>query len=157
MPDFSKLLQQPAGQAPKPKSLVPGDYSSVVKKFEVLAAPEGKNYSAIIRLHLGLLDWPANATEEDKVQPKADGSTMPIDLSKRNVRKDFYDSAMWQFDNFIKSCGITIGSQTYEEILPQLIGIQCTAQVQTYVTRPDANGEMGLGNNVNDLRGGAAA
>ncbi len=149
MPDFSTLLRQPAGQAPKPKALVPGDYPAVVKKFEVLPAPEGKDYSAIIRLHLGLMDWPATASEDDKLQPKADGSTMPIDLSKRQLRKDFYDSAMWRFDDFIKSCGIAIGSQTYEEILPQLVGAQATAQVQQYLNQKNND----LGNQVGDLKG----
>lgn len=149
MPDFSALMKRPAGQAKPPKVLAAGNYSGVIKGFEILPAPAGKDYSTIIRFPVGLLDWPETATDEDKTQDSGDGVQKPIDLSKRQLRRDFYDSSLHRLDEFIRSCNIEPAGRSYEEVLPELTGCQVTAEVQQYLNQRTNE----LGNQIGNLTG----
>lgn len=149
MPDFSQLMNQPAGQAKKPKVLVVGNYSAIIKSYELIEAPAGKDYKTIIRFHVGLIGWPDSATEEDKQQEQMDGSFKPIDLAKRQLRRDFYDNSMYRLDEFIRSCGIEPNGRSYAEVLPELTGAQIVAEVQQYL-----NGKTNeLGNQIGNMTG----
>lgn len=148
MPDFSKLLSRPAGQAKSPKVLIPGNYPGVVKSHEILPAPEGKDYEFIVRFHVGLTGWPDSATEDDKMQDLGDG-LKPIDLSKKQLRRDFYDSSLKRLDDFIRSCGVEPNGRSYQEVLPELTGANIIAQVQQYLNQRTND----LGNQIGDLAG----
>lgn len=149
MPDFSSLLKAPAGEAKKPKVLVIGNYPGIVKSFELMQAPQGKDYSMIVRVHVGLTGWCDNASEEDKQQEIRPGEFRPIDLSKRQLRKDFYDNSLYRLDDLIKSCGITPDGKTYEETLPQLVGAQLVVEVEQYLNQNTND----LGNQIKNIVG----
>lgn len=72
-----------------------------------------------------------------------------IDLSKRQLRKDFYDNSLYRLDDFIKSCGIEANGRTYEEILPQLIGSPVIVEVGQYMNQATSE----IGNQVVNLAG----
>lgn len=135
MPDFSSLLKKPAGQAKKPKELPIGHYQGIVKGHSLEQAPPGKDYSAIVRIQIGLTGWPDSVAESDKVQDMGGGETRPIDLSKRQLRKDFYDNSLYRLDDFIRSCGIEPNGRSYEEVLPELTGAQVVAEVGQYLNQ----------------------
>lgn len=144
MADFSQFLRKPAGEAKKPQALPIGDYPGVVKSFEF--GDQNKNRTPYVRFHLGILDFAATVTEEEKA---ACG-----DLSKRQFRRDFYltDDALWRLDEFLKSCGVPLSGRAYEEAIPEAAGAQVTVEVQQYVS--DKNE---VGNQVGKLFGGAGA
>lgn len=150
MPDFSKLLSRTAGQAKSPKTLVPGNYPAIIKSHEILPAPEGKDYEFIIRFQIGLLGWPDSAVEEDKTQDLGNGE-VPIDLSKKQIRRDFYDNSLKRLDDLIRSCGVEPGGRSYQEVLPELTGAHVTAEVQQYLNQRTND----LGNQIGNLVGAA--
>ncbi len=150
MPDFSALLSRPAGQAKSPKALVPGNYPAIVKGHEILPAPEGKDYTAIIRFQVGVMGWPDSATEEDKTQDLGAGP-VAIDLSKKQLRRDFYDSSLKRLDDFIRSCGVEPNGRSYQEVLPELTGAHVTAEVQQYLNQRTGD----IGNQIGNLAGTA--
>ncbi len=149
MPDFSSLLKAPAGEAKKPKPLVIGNYPGIVKSFEMVEAPQGKDYKMILRVHVGLTDWCDNASEDDKQQERRPGEFAPIDLSKRQLRKDYYDNSLFRLDDLLKSCGIEANGKTYEEVLPSLIGSRLVVEVDQYLNQNTND----LGNQVKNLTG----
>ncbi len=149
MVDFASLLKAPAGQSPKPKPLYPGNYPGIVTKFETLPAPAGKNYALIIRFHLKPIAWAEGIPEEEKVAAQPGGGTLPIDLSKRQLRRDFYDTSMYRLDEFIRSIGIEPNGRSYEEVLPDCNGAQVMMEVKQYIS--NTTGEPG--NEVGNLAG----
>lgn len=150
MPDFGKLLKREAGKAPKPKPLVPGPYQGIVKSFELLDfAGKGKDYETVIRFHVALMNWPDAASEDDKNQDVGDGTTKPIDLSKRQLRRDFYDNSMHRLDEFLRAVGVEPAGRTYEECLPQVVGQLVIADVQQYLN----NNTNEIGNQIGNLTG----
>lgn len=135
MPDFGKM-RTVAGQAKKPPTLPIGDYPGIIKSFEQAKAKTG---TEILRFHVGLMGWPANAEPMEGV-----------DLSKRQMRKDFYltDDALWRLDEFFRLVGVVPdGVKTYEELAPSAVGANCTATVSQYLN--EATGEFG--NNIEKL------
>lgn len=149
MPNFAELQKSPAGKAVKPKALPVGNYSGVVKSYSIEKAPEGKNYTSMLRVQIALLDWPENATEEEKLQPQPDGSSTPINLASRQLRKDFYDNRVDLLDDFMRSLGIEMSGQSYEETWPQMIGCHVNAYVEQYLNQKTNE----LGNQIGALVG----
>lgn len=119
--DLSSLLKRPANAAVKPQALPMGDYKGIVKSFSY--DDKNRNNTPYVRLQLGLIEWPADATEADRSQLDGQGNSVPVDLSKRNLRVDFFltDDAFYRLTDFIKSCGLPAG-QNYDELIPQLVG-----------------------------------
>lgn len=148
MPDFSKLASAKAGEAKKPKAIPEGNYSGIIKGWSFEAAPAGKNYESTVRFNLGLLDWPDNTPDDEKTQDLGKGP-VPIDLSKMQMRRDFYDNVLYRLDDFIKSCGVEINERTYSEVLPELVGKRVIVQVKQYLNERTSE----IGNNVGDLVG----
>ncbi len=146
MPDFSKLANTTAGEAKKPKALPAGNYSAVIKGFSFEQAPPGKNYENIVRFSLGLLDWPTEVSEDEKSQDLGAGPK-PIDLSKFQMRRDFYDNVLYRLDDFIKACGVEMNGRKYAEVLPELTGKRVIAEVKQYVNQTTSE----IGNNIGDL------
>lgn len=140
MADFSSLLRKPAGMAKKPEALPKGDYQGVIKSFELGDA--NKNRTPYVRFHLGLVAFPDTLDHD---------ATQGIDLSKRQLRRDFFltDDAMWRLDALIRSVGIEPNERPYEEILPEMVGQQVLVGVDQYLN--PANSEVG--NQVGSLTG----
>lgn len=148
MPDFSKLANAKAGEAKKPKALPEGNYSAIIKGWEFVPAPAGKNYESMVRFNLGLLDWPDSVPQDEREQDLGNGPKA-IDLSKMSMRRDFYDNTLYRLDDFIKSCGVDMNGRTYSEVLPELVGKRVVAQVKQYLNERTSE----IGNNIGDLTG----
>lgn len=146
MPDFSKLLKRPAGEAKEPKALPPGDYTGIIKNWEMKEAPQGKDYESLVRFSIGLVAWPDSMDESDKLDESGEAA---MDLGKRQLRRDFYDNALYRLDELIRSCGVDPAGQTYEETLPQLIGRTVLVEVQQYMNQQTNK----IGNQVGKLVG----
>jgi len=151
MVDFSTLLRKPAGQAPKPKALPPGDYTGAIAKFEV--GDNNKNKTPYVRFFLNLTGWPDSVDEADRTQDGPSGSH-PIELGKRQLRRDFFltDDALWRLDELLRSCGIDPSGRSYEECLPEAAGAQVVVEVQQYMNQ--TSGE--IGNQVGKVVGAGA-
>ncbi len=143
MPDFSKLLKKTAGVAKRPTALPPATadwYPGIVKGYELVPAAENRvpppEYETIIRIHLGLTDWPETGVDEsDKQEEVEEGVFRPIDLSKRQLRRDFYDNSLHRLDDFIRSCAIDFGDRQYDEVLPEVVGQSVLVEVQQYLNQ----------------------
>lgn len=143
MVDFSALLRAPAGEAKKPSALPAGDYSAVIKSWEI--GDNNKNKTPYVRFHIGVTGWPDHVDEESR---QSEGK--PIDLSKRQMRRDFFfGDALWRLDEFIRSTGVEARGRTYEEILPELIGAPVIAEVQQYMNEKTSE----IGNQIGKLLG----
>lgn len=140
MPDFSKLMNRPAGEAKKPPVLPVGDYAGVLGQWEV--GDNNKNRTEYVRFPVRLTGWPDDVTGEDR-----EG----IDLSKRQLRRDYYtsDDAMYRLDEFIRSCGIDPSGRSYAEVLPELVGKPVIVEVRHYINQQTQE----LGNQINGMRG----
>lgn len=142
MVDFSKYMRQTAGQAKKPPTLEIGDYPAVVRSYELGESKQNK--TPFVRVNLTLTGWPEGA------EPQAG-----VDLGKRQQRKDYYltDDALWRLDDFLRSCGIDLGTESapraYEETLAELSGKDVIATVEHYVNQQ--TGE--IGNQVGKVAG----
>ena len=160
MPDFSQLLRKPAGQATRPPALPADDFPGIIRQYEL--GDNNANKTPYVRLALGLLDWGANVPDEwTSVGPDGTAKTITksdVDLSKRQMRRDFYltDDAMWRLDELIRSCGIDLGSpdapRDYEEVLPELIGQHVLVEVQQYLNQRTNE----IGNQVGRVVGSGA-
>lgn len=157
MPDFSKLYRRQAGIAKRPSALPVSqadDYPGIVKSFEYVEAPTNRpvEYESIVRVHLGLTDWPESGVDpEDQMEddPQQEGAKRPIDLSRRRLRIDFYDNALYRLDEFIASCGIESAGRTYEDVLPELVGKEVLIEVQQYTNQRTGD----IGNQVGRISG----
>jgi hypothetical protein len=139
MPDFSQLLRKPAGVAKKPPALPAGDYSGIIKSWEV--GDNNKNKTPYVRFNLVLTAPP----DDVELEPGTD-------LSKKPLRRDYYltDDALWRLDDFIRSCGIEPNEEVYEEVMPQMVGLPVTVEVQQYINQSTSE----IGNQVGKLTGG---
>lgn len=139
MVDFSSLLKKPAGEAKKPPALEAGDYPGIIKSFEV--GDNNKNKTPYVRFSLGLTGWPG--------EPQLNESGEAIDLSSKQLRRDFYltDDALWRLDEFLRSIGIEPKGRTYDEVLPETVGSPVTVEVQQYLNQSTGD----IGNQVGNL------
>lgn len=133
MVDFTALLKKPAGEAKKPSALDAGKYPGVIKSFEVGDA--NKNKTPYVRFHLGLTAWPGD--------PQTGEDDKPIDLAKRQLRKDYFltDDALWRLDEFLAEIGVETAGREYQEALPDCVGTQVSVEVQQYMNQQ--NNEIG--------------
>jgi hypothetical protein len=135
-PNFSHLLKRPAGKAKKPEALPAGLYPGVIKSVEY--GDQNKNKTPYVRCHLGLTGWPEDISEDDK----APGGE-PVDLAKRQPRRDYYltDDALWRLDELLRSMGIEPSGRSYEEVIPDAVGQSVTVEMQQYLN--EKNNETG--------------
>jgi hypothetical protein len=154
MVDFSKLLRKPAGEAKRPPVLPAGDYQGIIKAFELGDA--NRNKTPYCRFQVGLIGWGEGTPETWTVFDPASGKTYDvsqadIDLSKRQMRRDYYltEDALFRLDELIRSCGVEPAGRTYEEILPEMIGQQVLVEIQQYTNQTTAE----LGNQIGKIVG----
>jgi hypothetical protein len=127
--NFKHLLARPAGQAERPKALPAGDYPGIIAKFEQGESSQKK--TPYVRFLTNITGWPDTVEEEDRVLHKPDGTTSPIDLSKKQQKVDYYltDDALWRLDEFIRSAGLETAGKSYEEIIPECVGVHVTLAI----------------------------
>ena len=137
-PDFASLLKKPAGEAKRPPALPAGDYPAVVSSFEY--GDQNKNKTKYVRYHVRLTGW------AEGVEPIEE-----MDLSKRQLRRDFFltDDAFWRLDEFLRSTGLDPAGRSYEEVIPEIIGKNVTAEVQQYLNQQTNE----IGNQIGKLVG----
>lgn len=142
MVDFSTLLRTPAGHAKKPGALPVDSYPAVIKSWEV--GDNNKNKTPYVRFVIGLTDWPDGVSEEER---QDNGEA--IDLSKRQMRRDYYltDDARWRLEELLAGCGLTLEGSTYEELLPQMVGMSVVVEVQQYINQQNND----IGNQVGKI------
>lgn len=150
--DFGALLKKPSGKSKRPRALVVGQYSGKIKAWEV--GDKNKNNTPYVRLHLVPTGWPESVDESDRTQDDGDGNMIPIDLSKRQLRRDIFikgtdgSDMLFRLDDLLKSLGIELGAE-YEQLLPEMIGKDVLIDVEQYVNQQ--SGE--LENQVNKVIG----
>lgn len=145
MPDFSKLMSRPAGQAKKPAALTAGDYPCKIVKFELGESQQKK--TPYVRYFLVPTGFPEGASDSDKVD--SNGET--IDLSKKQLRRDFYltADAEYRLDEMLRALEVPLEGRTYEESVPDAIGKDCLAVV---IQRMATDGSDNVFNDVTDIR-----
>lgn len=138
MANFSELLKKPAGEAKKPPALPAADYPGIIKSFEL--GDNNKNKTPYVRFHLGLL-----GAAETVDAAEFEG----IDLSKRQLRRDFYltEDSLWRLDEFLRAVGVESAGRNYEEVLPEVVGKNVVVEVQQYLNQQTNE----IGNQVGKL------
>jgi hypothetical protein len=145
MPDFSKLMNRPAGQAKKPAALPAGDYPCKIIKWELGESQQKK--TPYVRYFLVPTGFPEGASEADKIDEKGEA----IDLTKKQLRRDYYmtTDAEYRLDEMLRAVGVTVDGRTYEESVPDAVGMDCLAVV---IQRMSADGSDNVFNDVTDVR-----
>ena len=144
MVDFSKLYQKPAGTAKRPPRLLSGDYPGIIRQFEKgESKPKpredgGVRGTPFYRYHVLLTGFPQGISSTWS-EVDDDGKTWnytleDLDLSKRpqtfefyfpvNAEGDMADSAIWRFDEFLRSLEIEPEGQSYEVLEQAPVGRQ---------------------------------
>lgn len=139
--DFSKLLSKNMDGVERPKPLPPGTYYGRIEKFSVDESKEKK--TPFVRFNLKV------TSADESIDADAVNG---IDLSKKQLRKDFYltPDADYRLKEFLKSCGIKVQGRTFGEVLPETVNSPVIMEV-TQRAAQDGSGE--LYNDVNSLKG----
>jgi|SRR5215831_88350 len=133
-------LLRPSAKSTLPPPAIPADlYPGVIKTYEIT---QSNNGTPLLRLPVGLLDWPSSVAEEDRYQEMEDGTKVPVDLSRKQLRKDFFltPAAYFRLENFLVSMGFEIntdseGNKDYETPVSQLFGRKVNVEVQRILNR----------------------
>ena len=133
-------LLRPSAKSTLPPPVIPADlYPGVIKSYEIAQSSNG---NPLLRLPVGLLDWPDSISEGDRFQKTEDGDALPIDLSRKQLWKDFFltPAAYFRLENFLTAMGFDIetdtdGNKDYETPVSQLIGKKVNVEVQRILNR----------------------
>lgn len=131
---------RPSARDTLPPPVIPADiYPGVIKSYEITVST---NQNPILRLPVGLLDWPDTINVDHRFQIGPEGEQIPIDLSKKQLRKDFFltPAAYFRLENFLVAMGFEIqtdasGNKDYETPVSQLIGQKVGVEVQRILAR----------------------
>lgn len=131
---------RPSARDTLPPPTIPADvYPGVIKSYEITTST---NNNPILRLPVGLLDWPDSVDAGQRVQHGPEGEAIPIDLSRKQLRKDFFltPAAYFRLENFLVAMGFEIqvdsaGNKDYETPVSQLIGKKVGVEVQRILAR----------------------
>lgn len=134
MTDISSLLRPPAVTTMAPPVIPPDIYPGLIKTYELATSQNG---NPMLRLQVALMDWPPSINKKDRVQLGPQGEEVPIDLSKKQMRKDFFltANAYYRLEQFLEGMGFDIqidgaGNKDYETPVSQLIGAPVNVEVQ---------------------------
>lgn len=131
---------RPSARDTLPPPVIPADmYPGVIKSYEITSST---NNNPILRLPVGLLDWPDTIELDKRFQIGPEGEQIPIDLSRKQLRKDFFltPAAYFRLENFLTAMGFEIatdsnGNKDYETPVSQLIGQKVGVEVQRILGR----------------------
>jgi hypothetical protein len=139
--DFKKLLSKNMDESERPRPLAPGTYYGRVTKFICDVSKEKK--TPYVRFLLAVTSAGEGVDSE---------SLNGVDLSKKQLRKDFYltNDADYRLKDFIKSCGIQVAGRSFESTLPDTVNAPVIMEV-TQRAATDGSGEFY--NDVNIIKG----
>ena len=128
-------LLRPSAKATMAPPVIPADiYPGVIKTYEINQSANG---NPLLRLPVGLIGWPDTIPEEERFQVAPDGERIPIDLSRKQLRKDFFltPAAYFRLENFLVAMGYTIqtdaaGNKDFETPVADLSGRKVGVEVQ---------------------------
>lgn len=134
MTDLSSLLR-PTAVSTLPPPVIPADiYPGLIKTYELANSQNG---NPMLRLQVAIMDWPPSVAKKDRVQTGPNGEEIPVDLSKKQMRKDFFltAAAYYRLEQFLEGMGFDIavdeaGNKDYETPVSQLIGAPVMVEVQ---------------------------
>ena len=145
MVDFTQLLSKPAFEAKKPEALPVGDYTGVIKAYEL--GDNNKEKTPYVKYTIALTEWPEDVPEAEK-----EG----INISKRQLSRNFFlrdkegsDQILWRLDEFLRSCGIDGKGRQYQELISEPVGLTVKVSVKQYMNRTSNE----IGNDVGALVG----
>src|SRR5215469_1962283 len=101
---------RPSARDTLPPPVIPADiYPGVIKSYEITTST---NNNPILRLPVGLLDWPDTIDLDNRFQIGPEGEQIPIDLSKKQLRKDFFltPAAYFRLENVLLAVGFEDGT-----------------------------------------------
>lgn len=138
--DFSKLLSKPADDIEKPKPLPAGTYNGSVAKYEFAESKEKK--TPFVRFMLSV------SSAGPDIEPE---SIEGIDLSKKQLRRDFYltDDAMYRLKEFLESLGISSPGRAIGEMIPE--ALNCGVIIE--VTQRSSQDGSEIYNDVGSVKG----
>jgi hypothetical protein len=117
-----------------PPVIPPDIYPGLIKTYELANSQNG---NPMLRFQVALMDWPPSVAKKDRVQEGPNGEEVPIDLSKKQMRKDFFltSNAYYRLENFLEAMGFDVetdaaGNKDYETPVSQLIGAKVDVEVQ---------------------------
>lgn len=142
MPDFSALYQRPAGQAKRPPVLPKDDYKGIITGAHS-EGEIGDNKTPYLQWPVRLTEWGPSVPDSWEVYDSAESKMVTIekadvDLSKRQLQARFFttDDALVMLDEFLRSGGFEMdGTQTYAEVLPQVVGKTVTVSVGQFTNK----------------------
>lgn len=142
--DLSKLLSRPVDDAKRPVPLPAGMYTGNIAKFSFDVSREKKTPFCRFMVNITAADQSVDATLLDG-----------IDLSKKQLRKDFYltPDSEYRLADFLHSCGIQTAGQSWGATIPNCVN----AQVQiTVIQKQNPNDPAEFFNEVGDIKGTAS-
>lgn len=134
MPDFSKFLRTSAGNAVRPAALPIELYPGKIASYEL--GDRNRNNTPYVQFNLVLTGWPDSVPESLRATPNRDGTSVPIDLSRRRLNTKFYltDDAYWRLDEFYRSVGIDPTDKGDMELFQMVVGSNVNVQVGQYLS-----------------------
>lgn len=142
--DLSKLLSRPVDDAKRPVPLPAGIYHGNIAKFSFDVSKEKKT---------PFCRFMVNTTSADK---SIDPSLLAdIDLSKKQLRKDFYltPDSEYRLADFLHSCGISTAGQSWGASIPNCVNAQV---IITVIQKQNQNDPSEFFNEIGDIKGTAA-
>ncbi len=140
MPEFDELLQPPVESTLAPALLPEELYPGVIS-----AHPESgrnTNKKPYARLQVTLTGWPDAVPEEARFQTEPEtGTQVPIDPTKRRLRKDFFltDEAYYHLRDFLTSMDLApqVVNGKLDMLTPinKLLGRKVWIEVRQFVPR----------------------
>lgn len=127
--DFKKILSKPADKVERPKALPAGTYFGNIDKYTFDESKQKK--TPYIRFFVKVAS----------PGPDVDAASLEgIDLSKKQLQKDFYltDESLYRLTDFLAALGINITGRSIDECVPETKGMS----VQVAVTQR-AGGDEG--------------
>lgn len=140
--DFRKLLDKPMDEIKRPPSLPAGTYFGTVTKYEFGESNNKK--TPYLRLLLNVTSAGEDVDQE---------ALKEIDLSKKQLRKDFYitPDAEYRIKEFLESCQIPTTGRALGEAIPDCMNAPVVIEV---TLRPNQNDpEAPPNNDVGNLKG----
>lgn len=139
MTDMSSLLRPSAILTMPPPVIPPDFYPGIIKTYELATSQNG---NPMLRFQIGLTGWPDSVAKKDRIQLGPNNEEVAIDLSKKQMRKDFFltPNAYFRLENFLTAMGFEIltddvGNKDYETPVSQLVGEKVLVEVQRILSQ----------------------
>lgn len=132
MPNFRELLSQKADEVERPKPLASGHYIGTIQNAE-LGVSRNKQ-TPFVRF---------NIIPSEETQDVPDGANAGIDLSKRQLRKDFFitPTALYRLSDMLAAVLGKQQGRSFDQLIPETRGVRVIFQV-TQREAQDAEGNV---------------